>query len=394
MRNLDAFDRRLEADSGAPVAVAVSGGADSLLALIGTARWAARRGRPVLALSVDHGLQPESASWTARAGEAARALGCDFRALTWTGARPARSLAAAARGARHRLLADAAREAGARVIVTGHTGDDRLENAALGQGVLAEWSPSPVWPEGRGLALLRPLLDLRRAEIRAVLAAEGHSWIEDPANDNPLQPRVQARRRIAGGGILPPPFSPVIAEAALARLEDEVIVLPRQACVPRLLAMACLSLGGGEIPPRRDRAHRVSMRIAAGERFTASLAGARLVAEEEVMVAREAGEAARAGLEPITAPGIWDGRYWIGGEGEVRALAGQSRRLPPDEARRLAALPAAARPGLPVVERDGALTCPILAEDGLNPVEALWPGRFLTACGLYAHERDLRPWLR
>jgi len=392
LRGLEAFDRRLEQDTAAPIAVAVSGGADSLLALIATAQWARGHGRRVLALSVDHGLQPDSANWTNRAGEAALGMGCEFRALVWAGPKPGRGVAAAARSARHRLLADAARDAGARVVVIGHTGDDRLENAALGQGVLSEWSASPVWPEGRGLALLRPLLDLRRADIRARLTESGHSWVDDPANDNPLQPRVQARRRIAGGGKLPPTFSPVIEGARAARLEGEVIVLPREACVPRLLAMACLTMGGGEIPPRRDRSHRLAMRIAAGERFTATLAGARLIAEEEVVIAREAGEAARAGLEPITAPGVWDGRYWIGGTGEVRALAGLSRRLPPEQRARLTDLPAAARPGLPVVDREGDLTCPILAGGGL--AEPLWPVRFLTACGLYAHERDLRPWLR
>jgi tRNA(Ile)-lysidine synthase len=331
---LDAFDRRLERDSPAPIAVAVSGGGDSLLALIETAAWAKTANRAVIALSVDHGLQADSAAWTWAAGEAARRLGCDFRSLAWTGPKPATGIPAAARAARHRLLANAAREAGAYVIVTGHTGDDALENTALGQGLLTEWAPSPVWPEGQGLALLRPLLSLRRAEVRGRLAEEGWSWIDDPANDNPAHPRVRARHVIAGQGDLPEAPAPETAAlAALARLSNHAIHLPRPACSPRLIAMACVCLGGGERVPRGGRAERLADRIATGEHFIATLAGARITAADDVTIVREPGE---------------------------------SRRR---------------------TRQSG----PVLADEAHN---RLWPGRFLTASGLYGRERDLRSWLR
>ena len=143
---MTAFDRRLDPASRAPIAVAVSGGADSILALRRTMDWARAHSRSVIALSVDHRLQPQSAIWSVQACEAARALGAQAEVLTWRGAPPPTGLADAARTARHILLAEAARAAGATVIVTGHTASDNLENAALGQGALREWSPSPVWP--------------------------------------------------------------------------------------------------------------------------------------------------------------------------------------------------------------------------------------------------------
>jgi tRNA(Ile)-lysidine synthase TilS/MesJ len=123
--------------------------------------WARLRGRRLLVLTVDHRLNPESASWTRRAGDQARALGCAWRGLVWDAPVPGTGLPAAARAARHALIAGAAREAGASVVLMAHTLDDaveadlmRAEGTPIGR--VREWSPSPVWPEGREVQLFRP----------------------------------------------------------------------------------------------------------------------------------------------------------------------------------------------------------------------------------------------
>ena len=67
------LDRRLSKDDPAPVALALSGGGDSLALLLTAAAWARAHGRPLLALTVDHRLQAESAGWSRFASEAARA---------------------------------------------------------------------------------------------------------------------------------------------------------------------------------------------------------------------------------------------------------------------------------------------------------------------------------
>ena len=159
------LDRRLRPESRRPVAVAFSGGGDSLALLLAAAEWSGAAGRDLLVLTVDHQLQPDSAAWTRACATTAARLGVTFRALSWTGEKPATGLAAAARTARHGLLADAARAAGARVVLMGHTADDILEARLMrARGSTTpeprEWSPSPAWPEGRGVFLLRPLLGL------------------------------------------------------------------------------------------------------------------------------------------------------------------------------------------------------------------------------------------
>ena len=212
------LDARLDRHAAAPIVVAVSGGGDSLALLLAAKAWADGAGRRLIAMTVDHRLQPQGAAWARWCQERASRLGLSHRTLVWEGSKPAAGLAAAARQARHGLLADAARDAGAGVVLMGHTADDRLEAAAMRAagstvGEPRTWSPSPVWPQGRGIFLLRPLLTVRRAELRRRLAALGEAWIDDPANLDPHSARARARARLAlpGGAIAyavlhPPPL--------------------------------------------------------------------------------------------------------------------------------------------------------------------------------------------
>ena len=188
---------RLDPNAPPPLVVAFSGGGDSLALLIAAKAWAEGAGRRLVAVTVDHRLQAAGAEWARWCEARCRRLGVAHRTMIWTGGKPATGLSAAARHARHGLIADAARQAGACVILMGHTADDRLEARSMraaGGSVPdpREWSPSPVWPQGRGLFILRPLIEARRAAIRAALAAAGETWIEDPANRDPRHARAPA----------------------------------------------------------------------------------------------------------------------------------------------------------------------------------------------------------
>jgi tRNA(Ile)-lysidine synthase len=87
----------------------------------------------------------------------------------------------------------------------GHTADDVAETQVMrSEGALTpfprEWSPSPVWPEGRGVFILRPLLGVRRESLRRWLLDRGEVWVEDPANSDLRFARSRARRVLAGPG--------------------------------------------------------------------------------------------------------------------------------------------------------------------------------------------------
>jgi tRNA(Ile)-lysidine synthase len=399
------LDRRLLWDATEPIAIGRSGGGDSVALTLMVHDWAREAARRVVILSVDHGLQPEAAGWTAACTELAATLGHGFRALTWTGGKPATGLPAAARAARHRLLAEAAREAGASVLLLGHTGDDRLEADVMRRAGSTtpdprEWSPSPAWPEGRGLFLLRPMLDVRRADLRAWLTARGQSWIDDPANADLRYARPRARREILVGALSDRITEPPLVLASRATHQAGMITISRQELrnasasdLQRLVAMACVCAGGGARRPATARIERVAEALRGPGSVVATLAGSRIEADlAQVRFFREAGEIARTGGPVLqVASGqtvVWDGRFEIAAldrDGQLTRLAGLARSLARDQQAALQALPPAARGGLPaMICEDGLITCPALDGTAAN----LIPDRLAAAAGLV--DRELR----
>ena len=187
-----------------PIAIlAVSGGADSVALMHLASRWARGSAQPpkLVVATVDHALRQASraeAEWVA--GQA-RALGLEHAILTWAGSKPATGIQDAARAARYGLLAEFARNAAAAqpvAIVTAHTEDDQAETLlmrlARGSGLdgLTAMSEQRVLEEG--VVLLRPLLAVAGARLRATLTAAQHPWIEDPSNDAERFERVRLRK--------------------------------------------------------------------------------------------------------------------------------------------------------------------------------------------------------
>jgi tRNA(Ile)-lysidine synthase len=385
------FAARLNGDG--PLGVAVSGGGDSLALLYALKAWGRR---PLHVVCVDHRINPDGAGWARRVGEIAARLGAAFTALSWDDPKPATGLAAAARAARHRLLATAARAAGCRVLCLGHTADDVIEAQAMraaGSNVGAPhiWSPAPVWPEGRGLFLYRPLLNARRAALRIWLTQQDADWIDDPANDNPASLRAQMRQRLAGGGVMAEttdaalPDGLLIEDAwnrlGLLRLDAaRLAALPRDEAA-RLLAAAAVCAGGGDRLPRRVQVDAVLDRRDEGAHI---LCGARLWRRDGLIwIAREAGEYRRhpPHLHLEADAQVWDGRFELDADLPVTASAARRAKLGDADRKRLLALPAPLRGALPVVDTpDG----PILTR------AACWTTwRFRAAAGAMATECDL-----
>src|SRR5438552_7537765 len=94
------------------VAVAVSGGPDSMALAILADRWARQRGGQAWALTVDHRLRPESAAEAQTVAEWLSARAIPHEILVWADEKPASGIQEAARAARYRLLAGWCRERG------------------------------------------------------------------------------------------------------------------------------------------------------------------------------------------------------------------------------------------------------------------------------------------
>lgn len=179
--------------------LAVSGGSDSTALLVLAARWRKRhkRGPKLLAVTIDHGLRPESRREAVMVKQLARRLGVAHRTMRWTGRKPATALQEKARAERYARLAEAAHRVQARCVLTAHTLDDQAETVLIrmmrGSGLTGLAAMAPVTPMS-GIFLVRPLLDLPKARLIATLRADSLPFAEDPSNKDPrfTRPRVRA----------------------------------------------------------------------------------------------------------------------------------------------------------------------------------------------------------
>ena len=385
--------RRLGPFEAAPtLAVALSGGPDSLALAWLADGWARGCGGRIVALTVDHGLRPEAADEAATVARLMAARGIAHEVLAWRIDADRPTGQAAARRARYDLLEAACRRRGILHLLTGHTADDQAETVLLrlakgsGPDGLAGM---PAIAERASVRVLRPLLGWRKAALVAVCQAAGLAWIDDPSNRSERVARGRLRRSLpvlAREGLSAERLVDLARRAAPARrrteavvaaaLGDALAVFPEGYAVLRLAAwrtqpedvrLAMLgrilrAVGAADYPPRDAALARLAGRLLDGGSPNgaddsaaggATLGGCRLVPTGDgLLIAREP---AAARERRAAAPGstvLWDGRLTVHLPAD----------LPPPTAARpytLArlghaagrAIPSAAAPALPAVAR-------------------------------------------
>jgi len=167
----------------APVAVALSAGADSTALLLATRRlWSGR----VLALHVNHGMQDAAIGFERRAVSLAQSLDVPLHVERLTvQVEAGQSPEEVARQVRYRALAAMAQRAGACAVLLGHQADDQAETLmlALGRGAgLPGLAAMPSSFERHGVRFGRPLLALGGSDLRQWLRDQGVAFVEDPSN--------------------------------------------------------------------------------------------------------------------------------------------------------------------------------------------------------------------
>jgi tRNA(Ile)-lysidine synthase len=183
---------------GDRVLVAVSGGPDSMALLHALWEARARLGITLEVVGVDHGLRAEAARELDLVGTRAQALDLPFVRLAVDVARERRSgvsLQDAARRARLGALATLAAARGARRVALGHQADDQAETVLFrilrGTGL-----PGLAGIPYERDPFVRPLLDVRRAEILRYLHRRSIPFVEDPSNADLRYARARIRHRI------------------------------------------------------------------------------------------------------------------------------------------------------------------------------------------------------
>ena len=270
--------------AGKRIVLAVSGGRDSVgMTCLVTAARPDLRG---VVVHVRHGLRNDAAdAAAAQACADALELPCDVVSVDVVadGTGPEN----AARTARMSALARAASTRAAGFVLTGHTADDQAEtvlmNIARGAGLGGLAGIPQLRSLAPGVTLVRPVLDLRRAQVRSAAAASGLPVVDDPTNDDPHQPRAVARSQL-----LP------LLQQLTGGSSDPVAALARLAGHTRT-EVAALDSVAAELADQvlRTWAGVVTLPVAAFEALPSGLA---------VRLAREM--AARAGAAPLSEAGF------------------------------------------------------------------------------------------
>ncbi len=192
------FAAGLGAHRGPALAVAVSGGPDSL-ALMLLAH--AVPGLTVTALTVDHGLRPEAAEEARFVAALAAARGIAHHILPVRVEDCGQGVQAAARAARYAAMGGWCASAGVGLLATAHHADDQAETLlmrlARGAGVGGLAGIRRERPLTAQVTLLRPLLDWKKAELVAIVRAAGIDPVDDPSNRSPHYDRTAARALLA-----------------------------------------------------------------------------------------------------------------------------------------------------------------------------------------------------
>ncbi len=384
------------------LAVAVSGGPDSLALCLLADRWARRHDGAIVGLTVDHGLRPEATGEARQTGAWLRERGIEHRILTWRGPKPSTRIQAAARDARYRLIGNWCRGADVLHVLLAHHRDDQAETVALrrarqsGPDGLAAMA---AVRELRGLRLLRPLLPIPKTRLRATLESLGQPWIDDPSNRDATFARARLRQagsldaeRLALEGAAYSERRAVRDQAVagwlaanaridpggFARLRLAALRAAPSELAERVVQQSLMTVGGAVYPPRRARLQGLMAALRAALRDGSdfggrTLGGCRLIPwHDDLLMCREAGAIGDVMALRTGTWQCWDQRFDLmltGSAPDLTVRAFGQAGLPPwaHPARPIwRRLPAPVRASLPAVwQHDRIVALPHL--DAVDP---------------------------
>ena len=227
------------------IAIACSGGLDSMVLLRLAHAWCEQAGIALYAFHVHHGLSAHADDWLAHCERSAAALGIGFDGRRVTIANDGSGVEAAARKLRYAALGEMCRAHGVSLLLTAHHLDDQAETVLLqllrgsgpaGLSGMDADHRAPGLLGSAGLVLARPLLSQSRAALEAYAGEQGLAWVEDESNQDPRYARNALRHQVMPALAANfPGFQARLARgaahvAAAQRLLDELAAQDLAAC--------------------------------------------------------------------------------------------------------------------------------------------------------------------
>jgi len=195
--NFAGMMQSLGIDASDKLAVAVSGGGDSMALTALLQPWCTSRNCVLTALTVDHGLRCESQDEANFVHNLIQGNGITHCILKWEGDKPTARIQEEARAARYTLMGDYCAENNISYLLTAHHGDDQIETVLFrlckGSGLDGLVGMRPVQNFTQTVTLLRPLLSVSHEDLIATCKQRGWPWVEDPSNINDHYARVRLR---------------------------------------------------------------------------------------------------------------------------------------------------------------------------------------------------------
>ena len=401
-------------------AIAFSGGGDST-ALVHALR---NHAQAKYVYIVDHDLREGSKEEAQAANAVAISCGFDAKVMKWQHNSPSSALQEQARNARYALMGVQCRKDEIKYLLTAHSENDQAETLLMryerktdwrGAAGMTELTYGAIWPQLATVNIVRPLLRVSREVLRDYNQSHNLTWTEDPSNENRDYARIRARDYLKARPALRADLLETadkmrealdieksILRSQLSRLgkvDENGIIYLNEPPLPELM-FHCLRCAGGQgVMIDLAKIKGLLSRIRRPSFKSATLGGAMVAKHKSGFIICRDPVAAKGrqdshhqrrdirrklSLRLSDTPRIWDGRFLVTGPNRrsyMGAVYHNSESLRKEHRQALKAVPAPARPTLPVSKKENSIRLLGAGVEGMRISKSLVKSRLEAALG-------------